>query len=691
MIKKSKRKQDIKSKLLAAIAMLMVATIMMVSSTYAWFTLSTAPEVQGITTNVGSNGNLEIALSPLSGLASDITSGVSDYNLPWVEKNLTWGNLLDLSDASYGLGSINLLPSQLNLGSLGSAPLKTPVYGEDGRISGLEANTVIGGLVEGKEGYIVDGGYGVRVVGTSSNRTEYQISFQNNFSAMNAAVLNAQDLAEISLNANGAALAEIAIAHANAGGTDNNEYVTYVPSLQALVAKLQEANNELEAAIRAGLLATASSNLLGDDADDADAIAAYEAMVELVTDLNDLPTIWADISNISSQISSTAIGNAYDVWEDVDARLSTAAATLNGLSGNANVAWADISAVMHELLESTGVKINNVDLSTFRQQASIWQDGEPQISDYQDGEGNWTDGTGDAYNEAMAAYTTAQTLINSLMSGINLQLGAGSGVYADLATVVGNIHGAVEDVKVTVPGMGGTLTPDVNIDTTTGNSAYLVTYKSALQILGPLEVTNGSSDAVIDVEYAYIVDFLFRTNASGSSLKLQTEAAQRIYDDSNNELTQGAGSTMTFYSTALNEQAVKGLMDAIRVVFIDTVTGDLKGVAKLDMNEVTTADKEVNGDTVKAITASLYLYEYTQDPVSGKLTFTNKIAADDAILCDLQANTAKALSAMVYLDGDYVTNENVAAEASSMTGELNLQFSSTAQLVPMENSALQNG
>ena len=62
MMKKSKRKQDIKSKLLAAIAMLMVATIMMVSSTYAWFTLSTAPEVKGISTTIGSNGNLEMAL-----------------------------------------------------------------------------------------------------------------------------------------------------------------------------------------------------------------------------------------------------------------------------------------------------------------------------------------------------------------------------------------------------------------------------------------------------------------------------------------------------------------------------------------------------------------------------------------------------------------------------------------------------
>lgn len=696
MVKKSKRKQDIKSKLLAAIAMLMVATIMMVSSTYAWFTLSTAPEVQGITTNVGANGNLEIALSPLSGDASEIDSAVGDYNLQWTQKNLTWGNLLDLSDSSYGLSNINLLPAQLNLGSLSTSPLKTPIYGEDGRISTLEPNTYIGGLVDGKEGYIVDGGYGVRVVGTSSSMTEYQITFQNNFSAMNNAVNNTQDLAEMSLNANGAALAEIAIAHASAEGTDGNDYVTYVPALTDLVAKLQEANNELEVAIRAALLATAASDLLGDDTDAA--IEAYEAMVALVIDDNDLPTIWNQVSSISTQISSTPIGNAYTVWVSVNNDLNNttdgAAVVLSGLATTdtdaVDVAWGNISGVIGKLMNSTGVKINNMELGTFRAQINTWMAGEPNISDYQT-DGDWTTDTSEAeYNAAVANYTAAETLVSSLASGVALQLGTGSGVYADLASIVGNIHAAVENVKVTVPNMG-TLRPDVSIDTTTGNNAALVSYKTVLQGLGALEVDNTDSDSVIDVEYAYIVDFLFRTNASGSNLKLQTEGAQRIYDDSNNEATQGAGSTMTFYSTALNEQSVKGLMDAIRVVFIDTTTGDLLGVAKLDMNEVTSEDATVNGSDVKKITAKLYLYNYTQDATSGKLTFTTAKSADDAVLCALQANTAKAVSAMVYLDGDYVTNEDVAAEASSMTGELNLQFASSAPLVPMENSALQNG
>lgn len=151
MNKTHKRQLNIKNKLIAAIAMLLVSSIMMVSSTYAWFTLSTAPEVQGITTTVDANGNLEIALSPADGDYNKITSNVGDANEEdWTKKNLTWGNLIDLSDASYRLNELTLLPSQLyiNPGSatapatLADNPLKIPVYGADGRISALDGTKV---------------------------------------------------------------------------------------------------------------------------------------------------------------------------------------------------------------------------------------------------------------------------------------------------------------------------------------------------------------------------------------------------------------------------------------------------------------------------------------------------------------------------------------------------------------------
>ena len=60
--KKTETYASIRKKLYSALAMLLVSSIMMVSSTYAWFVLSTAPEVTGIQTQVGANGALEIAL-----------------------------------------------------------------------------------------------------------------------------------------------------------------------------------------------------------------------------------------------------------------------------------------------------------------------------------------------------------------------------------------------------------------------------------------------------------------------------------------------------------------------------------------------------------------------------------------------------------------------------------------------------
>ena len=96
MNKAKKKQQTIRQKLIAAIAMLMVSAIMVVSSSYAWFTLSTSPEVTGIETSIGANGNLEMALNN----GGTITSNVGDSLEEAVVKNLTWGNLVDLSDGS---------------------------------------------------------------------------------------------------------------------------------------------------------------------------------------------------------------------------------------------------------------------------------------------------------------------------------------------------------------------------------------------------------------------------------------------------------------------------------------------------------------------------------------------------------------------------------------------------------------
>lgn len=193
----------------------------------------------------------------------------------------------------------------------------------------------------------------------------------------------------------------------------------------------------------------------------------------------------------------------------------------------------------------------------------------------------------------------------------------------------------------------------------------------------------------LETLYAYVVDFAFQTNAADTMLELQTEAAQRIYAEGSNEATKGSGSTMTFEGTTMDETVVQNLLGAIRVVFFDTENGTLYGIAMLDgiTSQVITEATDTT-PAEKSYTGELYLYEYTPE-LTGKITMGAK--KDSAALCELQPNQAKAISALVYLDGDYVDNNDVSTDAASLTGTLNLQFASSGALTPAVDSGLKNG
>ena len=125
---------------LAMVAMLFVmSAVMLTSATFAWIVLSRNPEVTGMTTTITGNGNLEIALVAADGSEPKV-SEVGDSNLEVVERNITWGNLVNLSDAAYGLENLILRPAQLNKTALLSSPLYGADYGTDGRIIRLTSN-----------------------------------------------------------------------------------------------------------------------------------------------------------------------------------------------------------------------------------------------------------------------------------------------------------------------------------------------------------------------------------------------------------------------------------------------------------------------------------------------------------------------------------------------------------------------
>ena len=144
-------RHNTRQKLLAAIALLLISAIVLGGASFAWITLSTAPEVRGISTNISANGSLEIALLNADTRADlDKIDTLIGQSLAGGAKgaNNTWGNLVDLSDQGYGLSNIALLPARLNAVEandgymLNAGLLSVPTYGHDGRIIDLTDNTV---------------------------------------------------------------------------------------------------------------------------------------------------------------------------------------------------------------------------------------------------------------------------------------------------------------------------------------------------------------------------------------------------------------------------------------------------------------------------------------------------------------------------------------------------------------------
>lgn len=123
--------KNLKSKLLASIAMLLVSTVMLTSASFAWFTISTAPEIKGISAKATANGNLEIALSDGTDGAPEESSVTDGTN---VNKNETWGNLVDLSSYStvVTLRPVEVVATASESDAVGD--VKAPTWGTDGRI-----------------------------------------------------------------------------------------------------------------------------------------------------------------------------------------------------------------------------------------------------------------------------------------------------------------------------------------------------------------------------------------------------------------------------------------------------------------------------------------------------------------------------------------------------------------------------
>jgi len=749
----------LRKKLMAATSMLLVAAIMLVSTSYAWFTLSTAPEITGITTSVGANGNLEIALlttetfnntGAISSAVGDSMANTTDHTV--VDANITWGNLIDLSDSSYGLGMLKLYPSKLNAegGALKASPLALPVYGADGRVNTLDGDLTTTAIYNGTAFATAAGGgtdYGVRAVGSSSTLSPRQVIFQSAKAGLTQSANSAQEATRSAVTANATSL----LALATGGGNPTSYTYTQVENMKAIAVGIQSSLNSIVSAYANAIIATAAADT--DSIDDA-AIALLNATLSGMT----------SATSLKSALSSVTVPQAYT--DDLTA-LETAQADVAG-----SIAQADTLLTAHAT-----------------------------------GKTNITDGT--------EVSSVTNGIVKPLIGGLsgmqaydkNNEPIEISGDLASLATTVGSIYiggGAVNTValytntfKVT-EAMGVSVYAGAKANTT----GKLDGVKTSVNTLNP---TFGAGVSNISDHYGYIIDFAFRTNASGSSLLL-SEARNRVYtnttqtDEGQTPATMGAGSTGTFDFGSMTYKQGKKLLEAFRVVFFDPANnneilatakfnnisaaptdGSTTITAVLGLIETTTTEGKytlgkdayvfdaykvaetvtVDGNPVQISGTTCNTYAETLDEegynqlddttaipegaADGKYTLGKDayvayykladtkvtVGGEDVQISDttcntystaptaaeyaalptatkkaadgttdsftgsktiktLQQNAVEKVSVLVYLDGDNIDNASVNAMGTSGSLKLNLQFSSTANLTPMENDDLKN-
>lgn len=662
----SKSYGGVKKKLMGAVCMLLVASIMMVSSTYAWFTLSTAPEITGISTSVGANGNLEMALLNTETYAdmTTIKSAVGDSSAVGgksvTESNITWGNLVNLDDQSYGLDQIKLMPAALSVQTAEGGSYKvdltsllgTPVYGADGRVADISGKTYTGTWNTTANSWAYSTAkteYGVRAIGANDNLTAQQAGLLTAKSDYNKALTAAKSIIQNALTTNGQNLAS-AVTTLAMNSTEATISTEQQTSIQAMVTAADGALKQIDLAYIAVLKAAATT---------LDS-TAYTAAIKL---LEGIATYDEAVTKLNGQ-GVTVPGDLTTAAANLKTQKEAVTAAQTALSG----VTPDYKTALTKLVDTSEVTINGYNAT-----AKSGEDVKNLMVD--DGEGKTT---------------INPTFMTAVITdgGAMVEMPDGSGVFAYIGSVAGNYAAAtkvtINNFKgLTLTDMPATIKTTATVDTTV--SAALNSVEANGTSTGNLSLSN---------TYGYALDMAFRTNAASSYLKLQTAAAQRVYSNGSSEATQGGGSTMTFKAdtdtanngaAVLKEAQVVSLMQAIRVAFIDPDDGTLYGIATLE--NITTAgnDGSMKGELTLKDVGDLNTTEKTFN-----LDTRTANNGEEAKLMQLEQNAAKKLTVLVYLDGHGVDNGDVANAASSMTGTLNLQFSSSAELKPMENTALRN-
>ncbi len=598
-------------KIFTAIALLCVCAVLLVAVSYAWISLSLAPEILGVHTQVCANGSLEIALlsdttylDP-SGIRAAV--GSSEVVQEAYVSNLSWGNIVDLSGDGYGLGKVSLSPARLAVsvndqgqGFVRDSFLSVPQFGTDGRAEDFRED--LASAVYGDNGFLFSAArqsYGVRAIGTLSGMTLQQQVLSAARGGLRARMSSAAISAKAVWTEYGAEIVNILLQH------------YYLPqeaysaadflSLRAALSRLQSAVSDICLGYRQAVLGYAAT-----------VVEDPELFSQLYGMLN------SSAVPLSAVLTSVPVAMPEGLLSQVRAVENSAATIAQTLAASTSapesVSWQALEPMVSCLVTAERVYMNESLLST------------------------------------PAAYSgmTADNMLSLMPQG---------GYLADTADYIGNWNTFFAyDVQT-------------NVEVRT-YSPVQTPYLEQLALLleGSAAGSGSSSESDLEDIYGFAADLAFRCNQS-SQLLLQTFPQERLQMEESLEAFTGNGSYMEFSSGQLSESQMVNLMDALRIAFLDSQYRIL-GVAKLN-----TSNYSAEGGVVSA---PLYLYDFTCD-AAGTIRLGERMAENSPIT-QLCQNTPEVLTVVVWLDGDYVSNNHAAIGRQSMTGKLNLQFSSSADL-----------
>lgn len=691
--------KQVTGKLMAAISMLLVSAILMCLTSYAWFILSTAPEVSNLKTTAGANGALEIALQSTNEAGNgraDITSAVGSSHAKNAAtvSNTYWGNVVDLTEG-YGLEHVTLYPSRLNVTGtqIGdgmsyrvatNSILSAAKFGQDGRLVGLEAATKTHYNASGENaGQFTDtSNWGVNVIGfAKTGDTAQDNSYTRAYSRANVLAEATQKVAtyRTELRADMENLIE-----RNSVGIFGAmlflcqfDFLTeeqlfelvkdYVASMSAMVGDAADA-------VRWALLANAAAD------------ASYSSDIE--EDMKALGAIYKNflqyplVSDNEEEVtvSSLAQGKYPEIVDAANA-IVTAQVRIDR-------AARDLSD--GGILGAIGALINLDESFMYGVNTVLQPDEETRVADQGVMAAMQFDFLSDTPNTRdtifMVATEDAEPMSVNLFSTLATVLGDYSGmmtVWAGNGNIVGekpaNDDGMLEfnyDIKATNKSKPALWRNVSNLDLADENANIGVlgtVYKNASSKTASGDILMPVTRADITA-YGYSVDLAFQSSEN-TGLLLQREGIDRVSGNSGDMRLRGRGSSMTFTLAGdlTHEQAAR-LLQCVYVVFMDTSSGTVYKVAAADPASI-----ETQLDTA---TAELQLYEpvFKKD---GSLSLGSRVS--DGSILSMTKDKAYYVTAVVYLNGDLVDSGMFApGEALSLEGTVNLQFASDKTLQPMD-------